>query len=95
MKSCFFLNETMVLCGTEGYFTDTTFCESRIDSILQFYGKDHIVVGHTVNEGINSLFNNKILGADTGIMYRQSQEMLMYKNGSFYRSLIAGTRIKL
>jgi len=89
------------LCGNfgplwyRGYFTDTDFCESTLDSILDFYSKEHIVVGHTVCEGIQSLFNNKILGADTGIMHGQPGEMLLYKNGLFYRGLITGSRIKL
>lgn len=90
-----FLNEDKGPLWYRGYFLDTTFCESKIDSILAFYGKDHIVVGHTVQEGINSFFSNKILGADTGIMYGRSQEMLLYKNGSFYKVLRTGKRIKL
>lgn len=94
-EELFFLNEDNGPLWYRGYFRDTSFCESKLDSILKFYGKDHIVVGHTVNKGINSLFNKKILGADTGIMYRQSKEMLIYKNGSFYKSLLTGKRIKL
>jgi hypothetical protein len=78
-----------------GYFSDTTFCESKIDSVLNFYGKKNIVVGHTINNGINSLFNNKIIGVDTGIMYNRSPEMLIYKNGAFYRSNLSGKRTKL
>ncbi len=90
-----FLNETNGPLWYRGYFHDTTFCESKIDSILAFYGKDHIVVGHTADKGINSLFSNKILGVDTGIMNKQSKEMLLYKNGYFYRSLLTGARIRL
>jgi hypothetical protein len=94
-EELFFLNETNGPLWYRGYFLDTTFCESKIDSILAFFGKDHIVVGHTASEGINSLFHNKILGADTGIMNKQSKEMLLYKNGYFYRSLLTGARIRL
>ena len=94
-EELYFLNEDNGPLWYRGYFTDTTFCENRLDSILNFYGKEHIVVGHTVNKEIKSLFNTKILGADTGIMYKQSPEMIIYKNGSFYKSLITGKRIKL
>ena len=78
-----------------GYFMDDNFTESRLDSILHFFGKEHIVVGHTVCEGILSLFNNKILGIDTGITNNQTGEMLIYKNGIFYKGYITGERIKL
>jgi hypothetical protein len=78
-----------------GYFNEPDFYESRLDSILDFYKKEHIVIGHTPNEGIISLFNTKILGADTGIMYKQPEETLMYKNGYFYKVSLKGTRIKI
>lgn len=94
-EELFFLNEDNGPLWYRGYFRDTSFCESKIDSVLKFYGKDHIVVGHTVNKEITSFFNNKILGADTGISEKQSGEMLIYKNGSFYKSLHTGKRIKL
>jgi hypothetical protein len=94
-EELYFLDEYNGPLWYRGYFADTTFCESRLDSILDFYGKEHIVVGHTVHKQINSLFNTKILGADTGIMYKQSPEMIIYKNGSFYINQITGKRIKL
>ena len=78
-----------------GYFDDADFCESKIDSILGFYGMRHIVVGHTPNKETRSLFNNKILGADAGIMYNRPGEMLIYKNGTFYKSSGTNCRTKL
>ena len=44
-EELFFLNETNGPLWYRGYFLDSTFCESKIDSILAFFGKDHIVVG--------------------------------------------------
>jgi len=90
-----FLNKDNGPIWYRGYFRDTSFCESKIDSILDFYGKDHIVIGHTPNEGIVSLFNTKILGADTGIMFKPPEELLMFKNGFFYKCDIKGNRIKI
>ncbi len=78
-----------------GYFTDTTFCESRIDAILAFYDISHIVVGHTPHRTIAVRFGNKILGADTGMMYRRPGEMLLYKEGIFYRAYHDGTRVQI
>ena len=78
-----------------GYFTDSTFSESRLDSILVFYDKAHIIVGHSTHKEIKTLFNNKILGIDAGIMYNQPGAMLIYKEGCFYKGSLTGKRDKL
>ncbi|MFZ2341208.1 MAG: metallophosphoesterase [Bacteroidales bacterium] len=78
-----------------GYFYDPGFCEKTIDGILDFYGVKHVVVGHTPDTTINSLFDNKILGIDTGICDGRSGEILIYKGGNFYQSLSTGRRNKL
>jgi hypothetical protein len=78
-----------------GYFFDPGFCEKTIDGILDFYGVKHVVVGHTPNTTIISLFNNKILDADAGICDGRSGEILIYKDGDFYHSLSTGRRNKL
>jgi hypothetical protein len=78
-----------------GYFSGTDFNESKLDSILNYYGKKHIIVGHTTIQTITSLYNYKIIGVDTGIMFGKSPEMLLYKEGVFYRSSLIGTRTKL
>lgn len=94
-KKLRFLDEENGPLWYRGYFTDPGFRESRIDSILAFYGKKHIIVGHTTNQGIKPLFNNKIFGADAGIVNKQPGEIIIYKNGVFYRGLVTGKRIKL
>jgi hypothetical protein len=78
-----------------GYFDDSTFNESKIDSILMFYDKLHIVVGHTTFKNMNALFNKKVIGIDSGIGYDQPGEVLIYKNGNFYIGSIKGSRSKL
>jgi len=78
-----------------GYYSDKSFSDSKVDSILAFYGKNYIVSGHTVIEEILPMYNNRIFGCDTGIMYKQPGEMLIYKNGAFYRGLSNGCRIML
>jgi hypothetical protein len=90
-----FLDENNGPLWYRGYFNDTTFCESRLDSILGFFGKEHIVVGHTSYNEIRTLFNYKIFGVDAGIMNRQPGEMLIVKNGYFYKGYITGKRVKL
>lgn len=78
-----------------GYFGGQVISESILDSILNFYNIKHIVVGHTPIPHITSLYNNKVIGVDTGIMLKNSPEMLIYKEGVFYRSSIKGKRTKL
>ncbi len=77
-----------------GFFTDQTYCETKMDSIFHFYDKNHLVVGHTSNNEIISLFNNKVFGIDAGLGNNQPGAMLIYKNGSFYKGLPTGSRIK-
>ena len=77
-----------------GYFEDASFCESKIDSVLSFYGKSRIVVGHTTFNEIQSLFNNKIIGIDAGLGSSQPGAMLIYKNGFFYQCFVTGNRIE-
>ena len=78
-----------------GYFDDSTFNESRTDSILTFYDSKHIVVGHTTFKNIKVLYNNKIIGIDTGIGYNHPGEVFIYKEGIFYSGSVTGERIKL
>jgi len=78
-----------------GYFEDSTFSESKIDSVLMFYDKKHIVVGHTTFKNMKCLFNNKVIGIDAGIGYDQPGEVLIYKNRGFYTGSVTGVRIKL
>jgi len=78
-----------------GYFDDSTFCESRLDSILTFYDSDHIVVGHTTFKNIKCLYNDKIIAIDAGIGYKQPGEVLIYKKGKFYSGSITGERTNL
>jgi hypothetical protein len=89
------LNDQLGPLWYRGYFSDISFSEDRLDSILDYYGKAHIVVGHTIVNGIISLYNNKILGADAGISINQPGEMLIYKNGVFYIGSVTGKRTKL
>lgn len=94
-KDLLLLNDENGPLWYRGYFLDRSFKESRIDSILDFYKKRHVVVGHTVTREIVSLFDKKIIGCDAGIMYRKPGEMLIIKKGVFHRGLSNGKRIRL
>lgn len=78
-----------------GYFADSTLTINSLDSILDFYGKEYIVVGHTPQKNIMFRFGNKVIGIDTGMGYGQPGFMLINKNGRFYKSSISGVRTEL
>ncbi len=78
-----------------GYFTDSSFSESSLDSTLMFYEKSKVIVGHSTHKEIKSLFNSKVLGIDAGIGYDQPGEMLICKKGVFYKGTSGGKRVKL
>ena len=78
-----------------GYFNDSTFSENKIDSILNFYDKKNIIVGHTTNNEIKTCYHNKIIDIDAGLGYEQPGEVLIYKNGTFYKGTNSGLRTKL
>ena len=95
MDDALFLSDSNGPLWYRGYFSDGSFCESRLDSILNFYDVGHIVVGHTINDCITALYNDKIIGADAGISLERPGEMLIYKEGVFYRGFVDGKRLKL
>jgi len=78
-----------------GYFTDDLFSESKLDSVLTFYGVKRIIVGHTTLSEVKSMYHDKLIGIDAGLMYYHSGEMLLYENGEFYRVLFNGQRKKI
>jgi len=90
-----FLSHTDGPLWYRGYFEDADFCEDELQNILDFYNIGHIIVGHTQCLEIETIFNNRIIGVDAGLQYKQSGEMLIYSNGSFYRSTRTGSRIRL
>jgi hypothetical protein len=90
-----FLNDDEGPVWYRGFFTNRDYCETKIDSILNFYNKKHIVVGHTTANEIRSLFDSKIFGIDAGIGNDKPGAMLIYKNGLFYQGFVTGERIKL
>ncbi len=75
-----------------GYFTDRSFTTARLMSVLGFYGMEKIIVGHTTFDEMISLYGSRLIGADAGIMNRSSGEILIYKEGVFYRGSKSGRR---
>ncbi len=78
-----------------GYFNDTTLTLNQVDSILDFYGKERIFVGHTPHKEVTILYDNKVTGIDTGMGYGQPGTMIIFKEGRFYRGSASGVRTGL
>ncbi|MFO7575458.1 MAG: metallophosphoesterase [Bacteroidales bacterium] len=78
-----------------GYFADSTLNITRVDSILNFYGMEHIIVGHTPQKNMRLHFGKRVIGIDTGIGYGQPGYMFLNINGRFFKGSIEGVRTEL
>jgi len=74
-----------------GYFEDHNLDRREVDKILKYFNKKHIVVGHTSQESIVSLFRNKVFGIDASIKDGKYGEVLIYDKGDFFRGTIKMT----
>jgi hypothetical protein len=74
----------------EKYFESFEAHLTDIDKVLKLLNAKNIIVGHTTQEKIVSLFNNKIFGVDSGIKYGLDGEILIVKNKKFYRGDLNG-----
>ncbi|MDB9722307.1 metallophosphoesterase [Candidatus Marinimicrobia bacterium] len=76
------------------YFKEN-FTDTDISKILKLVDADHIVVGHTTQEKVVSLFNNKILGVDSGLKNGEYGEVLIIEDKRFFRGTLNGKLIEL
>ena len=74
-----------------GYF-NPDFKKSEINRILRKVDANHIIVGHTSFKQIEGLFDNKILAVDSSIKNGISGELLLIKDGNYYRCTLEGER---
>lgn len=90
MKNLVFLNEELGPIWYRGYFED--FTEEQADSLLEYTGKEHIIVGHTASSDFQPLYGKKILGIDAGLGDDKPGAMLIIKKGIFYKGTPDGKR---
>ena len=76
----------------ESYNANLT--DNDLDKVLKLLNAKTIIIGHTTQEEIVSLFNNKIFGVDSGIKYGLDGEILIIKNKKFYRGTLNGKLIE-
>ena len=77
-----------------GYFEENL-KETDILKILEIVDANHIVVGHTSNERVVQLYNDKIIGVDSGLKRGKYGELFLIKDDQFYRATLSGKLIKL
>lgn len=76
-----------------GYFNDENLTDDDIDAIFLWWGIDHMVVGHTSQDHVLTLFDGRIFAIDSSIKNGRSGEVLIYENGEFFRGLMDGSRV--
>ncbi len=77
-----------------GYFK-TDYDETKLDRILNYFDVKHIVVGHTSQEHVLGLYNNKVIAVDSSIKEGSSGELLLMQDNTLTRGLYNGGHIAL
>ena len=77
-----------------GYF-EGNLKETDIFKILEIVDANHIVVGHTSNERVVQLYNNKVIGVDSGLKRGKYGELFFIKDEKFFRATLSGKLIEL
>lgn len=82
-----------------GYFDGMKSYEHQDPEILQHvldkYKVMCIIVGHTTQKQITPLYQQKVIGVDSGIKYGDRGEALLWKNGKLYRASTSGSPVLL
>lgn len=74
-----------------GYFNTETITEDSIDLILNTLEQDAIIVGHTSQDSITSLFNNKVIAVDCSIKKGETGQVLWIDNETYSIGALDGT----
>lgn len=77
----------------ENRYSQATVAE--IDMILEFYDAKTIVVGHTEQDSLASLYENRIFGIDVPVAELNGFQALLWQDGAFYRVSSDGDLIRL
>ncbi|WP_299793727.1 metallophosphoesterase [uncultured Shewanella sp.] len=77
-----------------GYFKPG-YDESELDKILSYFDVKQIVVGHTSQERVLGLYDNKVIAVDSSIKEGVSGELLLIQGKTLTRGLYNGNRVAL
>lgn len=75
-----------------GYFKDDSLTTDEVKKWVKQYQANHLVVGHTSQKEIRTLFNDTIIAIDSSLKGGKHGEILVYENGKFYASDRGGNR---
>ena len=78
-----------------GYFKDPNFTEAQLDVVLNYFGASKIVVGHTSQDSVIALFNDKVLVVDSSMKLGESGEILLIEQGDMSIGDMMGKRRRL
>lgn len=78
-----------------GYFKKDHNSLAEIDSALQYYGTERIIIGHTPGDRVRSLYQGKVIAIDSYLQRGDNGEVLLYDNGKFFRGFRDGSRLEL
>ncbi|MFC3094415.1 metallophosphoesterase [Alteromonas sediminis] len=88
-----FLHKTYGPIWYRGYFKAPRATMGDVDRLLQHYDLSHLIVGHTTQTQITPFYNGKVIAVDSGIKRGETGEILLIKNGNFFRGLRNGAVI--
>ncbi|SFT09245.1 metallophosphoesterase [Sphingobacterium wenxiniae] len=78
-----------------GYFKDAPDPVPTIDSTLQIFDVDRIIIGHTPDGSVRTMHGHKVIAIDSYIQRGEQGEVLLYNQGVYYRGFRDGTKIAL
>lgn len=90
-----FLTTTQGPVWYRGFLNDEQLTKTDLDAIVDWWGVKRIVVGHTTQREIRSLFGGRAIAIDAGIKDGRTGQVLIYDQGELYRGLPDGSRIIL
>jgi hypothetical protein len=93
-KDISFLTSPMGPIWYRGYFGEDDIEVSELDAILDYFGSQRIIVGHTSVDMITPLFGGRVLAVDSSIKNGRGGEILMIENGELFRGAINGIKFK-
>ncbi|HEY9102397.1 metallophosphoesterase [Chitinimonas sp.] len=78
-----------------GYFLPERATLIDVERLLVRLGAKRIVVGHTTQSEIRSLYAGRVIGIDAGIKDGERGELLIWEQGALWRGLMDGRRLPL
>ncbi len=78
-----------------GYFRDKDLTSKQLDHILSKLNAQHIIVGHTSMETIETRHDKRIIAIDSSIKRGEKGEILLWQNNQFSRGKMNGDTVEL